>query len=69
MPVHMRIKTPVWVKVVGMGNVASDVLATLQSAVAQYFVNFMVGLVSCRRGDDGKPIHARTLYVHDTPLH
>ena len=38
---HSRIKTPVWVKMVRMGNVASDVFATLQCAVEQYYVKYM----------------------------
>ena len=66
--VHSRIKTPVWVKMVRMGNVASDVFATLQCAVEQYYVEYMCRSVCCRRGDDRKPFHACTLYVHGTPL-
>ena len=67
-PVRSRIKTPVWVKMVRMGNVASDVFATLQCAVEQHFVKYMCRLVCCRRGDDGKPFHACTLYMHGTLL-
>ena len=66
--VHSRIKTPVWVKMVRMGNVASDVFATLQCAVEQYYVKYMCRSVCCRRGDDEKTFHACTLYVHGTPL-
>jgi len=51
-----------------MGNVASDVFATLQCAVEQYYVKYMCSSVCCRRGDDEKTFHACTLYVHGTPL-
>jgi hypothetical protein len=41
--VHDRIKTPIWVKMVRMGNVTSDVLATLQCAIVQCFVKYACG--------------------------
>ena len=44
--VHNRIKTPVRGKMVRMGNVTSDVLATLQCAVVQYFVKYTCGFWS-----------------------
>ena len=65
---HSRIKTPVWVKMVRMGNVARNLFATLQCAVEQYYVEYMCRSVCCRRGDDEKTFHACTLYVHGTPL-
>ena len=68
MQVHIRIKTPVWVKMVRMGNVARNLFATLQCAVEQYYVEYMCRSVCCWRGDDRKPFHACTLYVHGTPL-